>query len=219
MSTPSRPQHAGDAADAADIAPPARALLELVESDRARQSTQILDAARSQAATLRVQAQAQARARMRQAYTEQRRLSKDRLAAAQARLATQRRLSEQQRSAALLRLAWEQLPGELQTRWREPASRAAWVARVLAAARAHMPAVAWRILHAPDWPAAEQQALAQQLLAAGSPAAPLFEPDARISAGLKVHAGGNVIDGTLDGLLAERTELEARLLRLLEAPS
>jgi len=68
----------------------------------------------------------------------------------------------------------------------------------------------------PDWPAAEQQALAQQL-AEASGATPQFEPDARIRAGLKVAAGGNVVDGTLDGLLAERSSLEARLLRLLEA--
>lgn len=211
--------NAGSPQPPTGIAQQAQALLDLVEADRTRQSAQILDAARQQAAALRAQAQAEARARMRQAYAEQRRLSRDRLAAAQARLATQRRLFEQQRSAALLRLAWEQLPGELHARWREPATRAAWVARVLAAARAHLPAAAWRVLHAPDWPPAEQQALAQQVRDAGSAAAPLFEPDARISAGLKVLAGGNVIDGTLDGLMAERTALEARLLRLMEAPS
>ena len=36
--------------------------------------------------------------------------------------------------------------------------------------------------------------------------------------GSRSFATGNVIDGTLDGLLADRAELEARLLRRLESP-
>ena len=79
-----------------------------------------------------------------------------------------------------------------------------------------MPAGPWRIVHAPDWPAAEQQALALAL-AATSGTLPLFEPDATIGDGLKVVADGNVIDGTLGGLLADRAEFEARLLRRLES--
>jgi hypothetical protein len=194
----------------------AQALLDLVEADRAKRCAALLGDANSRAAALRAQALAEARARMRQAFAEQRALRRERLAAAQARLATQRRLHEQQRGAALLRLGWEQLPGRLHGLWQEPATRSAWIARVLAAARTHLPRGAWRIRHAPDWPAAEQQALAQQI-AEASGAAPQFEPDARIRAGLKVAAGGNVIDASLDGLLADRSSLEARLLRLLEA--
>jgi hypothetical protein len=34
-----------------------------------------------------------------------------------------------------------------------------------------------------------------------------------------VVANGNVVDGTLDGLLADRPAIEARLLRELESPS
>ena len=48
-------------------------------------------------------------------------------------------------------------------------------------------------------------------------AAPVFEPDAQLRAGLKISAAGNLIDGTLGGLLAERGELESRLLRQLES--
>lgn len=198
----------------ASIEQPTQALLDLVEADRAHQNAQILDTARSQAAALRVQTQAQARERLRQAFAEQRRLLQERITAAQARLATQRRLHEQQRSAALLQRAGQQLPGELLTRWRQPAMRAAWVAQAMAAARMHLPAGGWRILHAPDWPTAEQQALAVE-----TGVAPQFEADARITAGLKIVADGNVIDGTLDGLLADRSSLDARLLRLLEAAS
>jgi hypothetical protein len=195
-----------------------RALLDLVEADRAKRCAAILNDATSRATTLRAQAHADARARMRQAFEEQRALRRERLAAAQARLATQRRLHEQQRTAALLRRAWDRLPGELLGLWKAPASRAAWVASVLASARARMPHGPWRIVHAPDWPAAEQQALARAVSAEPS-AAPHFDADDTITAGLKVMADGNVIDGTLGGLLADRAEFEARLLRQLESSS
>ncbi|MGL6108983.1 MAG: hypothetical protein ACRC2B_02675 [Rubrivivax sp.] len=196
-----------------------RALLDLVEADRARQVATILEDAHSRAALLRAQAHAEARKRMRQAFAEQRALRHDRIAAAQARLATQRRLHAQQRTAALLRLAWEQLPGELEQRWRDPAARATWVAKVIAAAMARLAhTAAWHIVHAPDWPAAEQQALARALVAKSAPA-PVFEADAGIRAGLKIMVDGNRIDGTLAGLLAERGDFEARLLRQLESCS
>ncbi len=193
----------------------ARGLLDLVEADRARRCAQILGDENSRAAALLSQAHADARVRMRQAFAEQRLQRRERIAAAQARLATQRRLHEQQRNAALLRLAWQQLPGELLALWQRPDARAAWVARVLQTARACMPRASWHIVHAPDWPASERQALAQQL-AAEPGTAPAFEADPAISAGLKIVANGNVIDGTLAGLLADRTAIEARLLRRLE---
>jgi hypothetical protein len=193
-----------------------RALLDLVEADRASKVAALLGEANQRAAALRAQAHADARARMRQAFAEQRQLRRERIAAAQARLATQRRLHEQQRTAALLRLAWQQLPGELAQLWRDPVTRAAWVATVLATARARLRPGAWRIVHASDWPLQEQQGFASQLQA-DTTATPSFEADADIGAGLKVVADGNVIDGTQGGLLADRSDFEARLLRLLEA--
>jgi len=197
------------------VEPQMRALLELVEADRARRCALILGDENGRASALLSQAQAEARARMRQAFAEQRLRRRERIAAAQARLATQRRLHQQQRSAALLGLAWQQLPGELLALWQRPDARAAWVAMVLQSARACMPRARWRIVHAPDWPAPEQQALAQQLGTEPS-AQHSFEADPAISAGLKIVANGNVIDGTLAGLLADRAVIEARLLRQLE---
>jgi hypothetical protein len=189
-----------------------------VEADRTRQCALILGEANARAEALRAQAHTAALTRLRQAFDEQRRLSHEHVAAAQARLATQRRLHAQQRNAALLQLAWQQLPLELQARWRQAETRAAWVAKVVASATERLPRRAWRIVHAPLWPAEEQRALAQALTAElGGP--PHFEADAAIAAGLKIVVDGNVIDGTLGGLLADRSGFEARLLRRLEASS
>jgi hypothetical protein len=200
---------------AATIDAPTQALLDLIEADRARQCAQIIGDENSRAAALRAQACREARGRLRQAFEELRRQRQAAIAAAQARLATRRRLRLQQRHTALLQLAWQQLPRELKARWQQADARAAWVAQVLSAARTRMPQGPWRILHAPDWPIAEQQALAAAH--AGTGPAPILEADANIIAGLKVVAQGNVIDGTLEGLLADRTELDARLLRQWEA--
>jgi hypothetical protein len=192
-----------------------QALLDVVESYRAGLCQQILGEAKGRAQALHEQAYAGARARMRQAFDAQRVRRRERIAAAQARLATQRRLHEQQRTAALLRLAWEQLPGELGDLWRQPQTRAAWVGAVLAAARPRLPPGPWRIVHAADWPEGERQLLVPTP-GAGPKEAPRFEADPTIAAGLKVVSGGNVIDGTLEGLLADRADFEARLLRRLE---
>ena len=205
MSTPSQ--------DPERVAQQRDALLELIESDRRAQCERILGEARAAAAARLAQAHAAERKRMHAALQVQRELRRERIAAAQARLATRRRLHAQQRSAALLKLAWTQLPDALRALWRQPDARRAWAASVLQAARSRLPPDGWRVLHAPDWPAGEQQIALQPLR---TQALPGFEADPAIDAGLKVRCGGNVIDGTLAGLLADRAEIEARLLHRLE---
>jgi hypothetical protein len=190
---------------------PTRALLDLIETERARQCDVILGGAKAQAAALLAKARADAHAQLRLAFTQQRQRRRERIAAAQAQLATQRRLHEQQRVAALLRQAWQQLPQALLALWHEPGSRAGWVAQVLAFARARLPQGAWRIVHAPDWPEPERNVLVTEL---GSDVQ--FHADPAVRAGLKVQIHGNVLDATLGGLLSERAEVEAHLLRRLE---
>ncbi len=197
------------------IAATTRALLDLVEADRASQRARIMEEAHRTADAVRTEARTRARARVRAAFAEQRALRARRLAALEARLATERRVRAQHRTAVLLRGAWEQLPGALLGLWREPVTRAAWVEHVLAAARARMPRGAWRIVHAPDWPDAEQRAVTQAVTE-WSGVAPTLEVDHGIAAGLVVAAGPNSIDGTLDGLVQDRADVEARLIGALE---
>ena len=205
-----------DAPGALPVEHAMQALLDLVESRRAGLCQETLGDAHERARTLHRQAFSEARARVRQTFAEQRLRRRERIAAAEARLATQRRVHEQQRTAALLRLAWEQLPGGLLALWRQPESRATWVDAVVAVARPRLPAEPWRVLHAVDWPEAERARLARSFVVAGTPA-PRFEADPTFAAGLKVVAGGNVVDGTLQGLLADRIDFESRLLRALES--
>jgi hypothetical protein len=199
-----------------DVDRQAQALIDLIGADRARQCDDVLGAARARASSVLAQARDEARERVRQVFAEQRERRERELASARARLATHRRLHEQRRMAALLQLASDRLPGELRSAWQQEPARAAWVAQTLDYARARLQPGPWRIAHAPDWPADERER-ARASLAADARVEARFESDASIAAGLKVVHGTNVVDGTLAGVLADRADVEARLLSLLEA--
>lgn len=191
-----------------------RALLELVQADRDRRCAEILAQARERAAQQRAQAAARARARMRAAFAEERARVAERLAAARARLATQQRLRRQSRASELLALGWQALPAALASRWRDPAARQQWVASVVERGLALLPRGQWLLAHAPQWPDDERRAVAQRLAVAGIDAQ--FAPDAAISAGLKIASGGNLLDASGEGLLADRDAVGASLLRAIE---
>ena len=192
-----------------------QALLVLVEDDRIAQREAILDEARGRASALVGEAHADALARMREAFAEERRRAHECVAAAQAKLATRRRLHEQHRTATMLSLGWQRLPDALRERWQDPELRGLWVGAICAVASRVLPRTQWRIAHGADWPAVERQALGAQV-APELDAAPTFVADDGIVAGLRIAAGGNVVDGTLHGLVNDRGEVGAQLLRQLE---
>ncbi|MFO1317947.1 MAG: hypothetical protein U1F58_20310 [Burkholderiales bacterium] len=191
------------------------ALLELVEADRCGRCDAIVEATRQRIDALLGEAHAAARAQMREAFAVERKRAAERIAAARAGLATRRRLYEQQRAAALLAVGMERLPAALRARWRDDAARTAWVDAVVAVAATALPRDAWRIAHPVDWAEAERAALGARL-AAELATAPAFAAERAIAAGMRIAAGGNVIDGTLAGLLADRATIGARLLGLIE---
>jgi len=192
-----------------------QALLDLVAADRREKCDAILVAAQDRSVAVLRQAHAEARLRMRKAFQDERLRRDARVDAARANLETRRRLADQQRASTLLAAGWKRLPEALLLRWQTPASRCLWVAAVVAAARASLPATAWHVLHAPGWPAAERDAIRAELAVARGGECCVDE-DARIHAGLRIAANGNVVDGTVDGLLTDRAEIGSRLLQLLE---
>jgi hypothetical protein len=191
------------------------ALLALVEGDRAAQCDAILAEARGRARALLDDARADALARVREVFAEERHRAHETMAAARAKLQTRRRLHDQHRTAALLALAWQRLPDALRERWRDDAARARWIDAILAVALQVLPRTQWRIVHGPDWPEGERKAILSRV-APQLDAAPAFDNDDGIVAGLRIAAGGNVVDGTLAGLVDDRAEVGARMLRHLE---
>ena len=191
------------------------ALLALIEQHRLQRGQELMTPAREEARAIVRAALAEARQRVRRAIDEERKRRTAAIGRAEAALATELRQSRQRRAVHLLESAWPTLRSLLQERWSAPGSRRRWITAHLGRAISAMPAsVRWRIEHAPAW-TAEDGAVAATLLGAAGVADFELLMDARIDAGLRVTAGRNVVDATLEGLLADRARIEGRLLHNL----
>ena len=160
---------------------------------------------------------AEARRRVHTAIVEERKRRALEVGAVEAALATDRRLSHQRHAVQLLNGAWRDLRARLVARWDAAPTRAEWIAAYLKRALRSVPCApgGWRIQTHPGWTAAERAHWIEQLRIDGvTPVA--FEAGNDISAGFRVVSGNNVLDATIDGLLADRTQLEGRLLHHLQ---
>jgi hypothetical protein len=194
------------------------ALLALVEAFRQKRCAELLDPARSQARGLLRAARSEGRQRVRTTIGEARQRLASEVGAAQARLATERRLVEQRRTVRLLQQAWAALREALRKRWRDAPTRARWLDAHLARALRALPADRWRIEFAAGWAEDEREAFATRLAAAGV-AAVTWQARDDIDGGVRIRAGNNVVDATIDGLLSDRAAIEGRLLDLLQEDS
>jgi hypothetical protein len=192
-----------------------RLLLDLVEAHRAKRCEELLSAARARARAIRGEAWREARMRLHAALGQERERAAREIALAQAQFNTRLRQHRQREANELLREAARRLPDALARRWRDPPARAQWAEAILMHAAALLPDGEWEIRHPPDWPAAERER-AVRALAHPPRGAVRFTPDPASRAGLRVHAGHNVVDGSAAGLLVERAAIEARLLARLE---
>lgn len=191
------------------------ALLALVEDERARQCRAILDSADARATALRAEAHAAARARVRDALAAARERRASAIAAAEARRQTRTRLARQGQASALLTAAWTALPAELERRWRHAPSRRLWIESAVArAVQGIEGGPGWTVRHALGAEDAEMRAA---LAAMPPPVARSIDPALR--AGLRISRGGNVLDASLDGLLADRDAVAAALLAAIGGPA
>lgn len=193
------------------------ALLELVEQYRARRCDELRRPAYDEArATVRT-ALSDARRRVHTAIVEERKRYAAEVGAVEAAVATDRRLASQRHAVHLLGTAWHELRARLAARWDAPPTRTEWIDTHLGRALRSVPngGDGWRIETHPAWNGAEQARWSERLRIDGI--APVrFEPLPSITAGFRVVSGHNVLDATLEGLLADRSQLEGRLLHHLQ---
>jgi hypothetical protein len=192
------------------------ALLELVEQYRARRFAELLEPAQAEARQLVRAALSEARRRVHTAIVEERKRYAIEVGAVEAALATDRRLFQQRHAVQLLDTAWHELRARLVARWDAAPTRSQWVRAYLRRALRSVPCAGggWRIQTHPAWNEGERAHWLAQLRIDG--VAPVtFETAATISAGFRVVSGNNILDATIEGLLADRTQLEGRLLHYL----
>ncbi|TRZ99521.1 MAG: hypothetical protein D4R84_01765 [Rhodocyclaceae bacterium] len=189
-------------------------LLKIAEDYRADHCQALLAQASAESRTILKAAHAAARRDLRTLLAPERERLAAEVSAAEAKLVTQRRLRDQRRVAGILRHAWPRVAQVLRERWEAPSKRASWVVHHLSIALRALPAKEWVIQHPEDWPAPEREHAKQWLQAHGIEDA-RFEADPGLPAGIRVVCGLNVLDASLEGLLADRTQIEGRLLHYL----
>jgi vacuolar-type H+-ATPase subunit E/Vma4 len=186
-------------------------LLNVVEDHRATRYEEIQEQAQKNAHAIISKAHKDARQRMHDDNVETRENANRQLASTEAQLQTQQRLARQQSDEKLLQASWKLLKASLERQWQQPDIRKQWVDNLTRQALATLVSPHWRIEHPADW--ADEECIALQMqLHEQLDHTPELEPVTDISAGLRLCAEGTCVDGTADGLMHERTRIEALML-------
>ncbi|AGA91010.1 hypothetical protein Thimo_2265 [Thioflavicoccus mobilis 8321] len=196
-----------------------RGLLDLVAKYRDEECRRRIEQARTEARALLDRTFAEERAYLHSQIEAERHRARTRIEAVRADRDTRLRHRGERLSAGRLAAAWPRLEAALLARWGSALGRRGWAEHFLRLASERLPRPApndhWVIRHAPDWTETERRALVVDL-GLGLGHRPRFIADGDLVAGLTVACGGAVLDASLEGLLRDRTRLEARLLALLE---
>ncbi len=186
-------------------------LLDIVQAYQQEQCEALLSEAQRESQGVIRQAYQLARRNMHEDLELTRRHIRDTMAAARAKQHTLMMQQNHTAASSFLEQCWQALQPSLCARWQQPDCRRQWLAKILATATAVLPAADWLIEHPTDFSAQEQQQLREQAQALAD-----VTPDLRstpdITAGIRISADGASVDGSLHGLLSDRTALEALLL-------
>lgn len=192
-----------------------QALLQLLEQYRQERCAQLQAEAMTKAGALVRQAHRAARQRMGEAVQAERLRARQQLAASRAQVQTRLRQQQYQTAHLMLRHGWELLGTAVLQRWKNAPARRQWVSGLLHQALHALPRCHWVIEHPPGWESVECESLLPALQGHCG-ALPRFRADANLHAGLRICAEGACLDGTLEGLLADRNAIEADLLAQLQ---
>ena len=189
----------------------ADALLQQVTDERDRRCLELSTAAEKQATEIVRAARTAARANVRRAVKEERARMDLGIRQATARADLEFRRRERQKSRELLGQMWGDIVGILESRWREPARRRAWIDAVMSQAGEILSGRAWAIEVGSGWLDRERGELTDRAHREGAGTVE-YSVHADMPAGLKIRAGTVCVDATVAGLLAERDTIEAAFL-------
>jgi hypothetical protein len=192
------------------------ALMAVVEDHRRKRCVALLEPAHEEAHTQLIAVLDDAHRRVRTALAEERARLNAEVGAAEAALATERRLVAQRQAAHTLERGWRQLRDLLIKRWLDPLQRQRWVTSQLLRAADALAGRGdtWQVAYEAAWTESERAAVQHAFSRRGVKLQ--CEPRRTLVAGLIVTCGHNVLDASLDGLLADRLAIEGRLLQLMQ---
>lgn len=193
-----------------------QALLQLVDDYRERSCRRILSDAQRRSREMLELVYEKERAALHERVSAERARAQALIDAARAERATRQRRLREQQDQAVLNALWPALRRLLERQWADAAQRQHWIQGALERAIKRLPKGAWVLRHAKDWPEAERLAQLQQVHS-HTGVAPSTRADAGLSAGLVIESNGAVLDASLEGLISDRGQLEARALALWKA--
>lgn len=186
-------------------------LLSLIERERRRRCEELENDGRNRIRTMLRETRARARIKLSEAVQYERSRLQEALQRSTAAMETRRAAVEHTRTQEMLARAWARLPQALVTRWMNPESRRRWCQGALLEASARLREQHWRIDVAPGPDETEKRELLRVADRDGAGAHTLHvQPE--LTAGLRIVAGGAVLDASLAGLLSDRASIAARLV-------
>ena len=197
--------------DIEDDAETVEHLLGIVVENREKRCEEIREKARQEARDIIRQAHASSRARMRRHIDALREKYRVRVASARAHNQTLLRQQHQRTDRAVLDIAWPALQQAMLALWVNPESRRQWLDAAIAGAAARLREHGGHIEHPLNMAEADLEWIKQQFHN-NTGSQPDFAGCDDLEAGIRIIAQGTVVDASLEGLLKQRTSIEATLI-------
>jgi PAS domain-containing protein len=191
------------------------ALVAALHAHREQRCRELLHEAERRAQTLVSESRHELRVRVSQAIEEERRRRALALRQAENRVRAALGSATQAFYESLLNEAWPRLTAELEARWADRDSRRAWCRMLVVDAASRLGRSNWTVEHATGL-SGDDAAWLGDLLAEHENSEAALVADATLRAGLRIREQSACLDGSIDGLLRNRSAIESRLLAAWE---
>ncbi len=186
-------------------------LLDVVHKYQDKQCEKILTQAQQETQQIIRQAYGDARLRLHQYILESREGMQREIVTAKAKSHTIRKQIQHKADRLYLNQTWDMLEDKLIARWQNKEQRQRWVQKILVVALQVIPSQDWLVEHPDCWSEDEKHNFINQARQK-SEIAVNFAVSSDIIAGIRICAHGATVDGSLQGLLANRSRIESEFL-------
>jgi hypothetical protein len=186
-------------------------LLGIVVENREKRCAELREKACQEAREIIKQAHARSRARLHRHIDALREKYRVRVSSAHAHNQTLLRQQHQKTDRAILDIAWPVLRKAMLALWKDPDSRRKWLHAAIASAVSRLREHGGRIEH-PLIMSEEELKWMKQQFPHNIGKKPDFAACDDLEAGIRIIADGTVMDASLEGLLKQKTSIEATMI-------
>lgn len=186
-------------------------LLEVIRHYQDERCKKILAQTKADIKAIYQNAYCEARQRLHQNIVSSRTEMQAQIAAARARAVTELKMTHNRAVCDMLVKMRAELEQALERRWQSAESRQQWLSRIILQALEILPAGNWILKHPSDLNIKEKEFIQTQIKSQAGIKLKLEEV-VNMTAGVSISSQGAVVDGTLQGLLTDRTRIEAEFL-------